>query len=175
MAEVVIDTNVLLVANGAHDEVSYSCVEACIEHLTLARTNVVVVDDEHRILSEYKNKLQPNGGKGVGDAFLKWLLQNSAKTERVVQVTLTDMHDACFVEFPDHSMQSDFDPADRKFVAVANACAPKAVIWQATDCKWLDWWQGLEVAGISVKFICPDDVCRFYAATFPRQPMPALP
>lgn len=74
MTPVVIDTNVLLVANGSHQEVSDESRAACVRAL-LARkeSGMVVIDDGYRILGEYQNRTYPNQPKGVGDAFLKWL------------------------------------------------------------------------------------------------------
>ncbi|MGH8122614.1 MAG: hypothetical protein ACREPT_07555 [Rudaea sp.] len=91
MTEIVIDTNVLLVANGDHFDVSPECVTACVQRLQHAKKQaLIIVDDGYRILSEYQNKLNPNRGKGVGDVFLKWLLQQHANTNHVLQVHLTD-------------------------------------------------------------------------------------
>ena len=79
MADVVIDTNVLLVASQRHPEVSPECVLACVQRLErVEKRERVVIDDAYRILGEYQNKLDAKKGKGQGDAFLKWLLQNKA-------------------------------------------------------------------------------------------------
>jgi hypothetical protein len=176
MTEIVIDTNVLLVANGAHEHASEQCMATCIERLEAARSgHLVVIDDGHRILGEYGNKLQANQAKGVGDAFLKWLLQNSSNPRKVAQVSITDLVDESFAEFPEPPPQCDFDPPDRKFVAVSNAHPSKPRIWQATDCKWLDWWQALAEKEIHVDFICAADVCGFYRTKFPEKHVPPLP
>jgi hypothetical protein len=173
---VVIDTNVLLVANGAHTGASSSCRAECIAQLVARqRAGIVVIDDAHRILGEYQRKTRPNQPRGVGDAFLKWLLQNKANSQRVHCVSLTESDDDHFAEFPDQALQPEFDPADRKFAAVANAHAQKPTIWQAADCKWLGWWQRLHVAGVNVEFLCPHDVQRFHKIKFPKQDVPGLP
>lgn len=110
-AKVVLDTNVLLVANGKHADVSDDCVLACIDHLeSLTRSGVVVIDDAYRILSEYQNKTLPSAPKGVGDTFLKWLLQNKSRSDRVHQVCLTESSADCFEEFPGDELQQQFDP-----------------------------------------------------------------
>lgn len=171
----VIDTNVLLVANGQHDDVSPDCVIECTRRLqALQQQGVVVIDDAHRIVSEYLHKTSPNSPKGAGDVFLKWLLQNSGSL-RVEQVTLTETAESCFAEFPDPLLEIRFDPPDRKFAAVACAHPEKPVIWQAVDCKWLDWWPDLLARGVRVEFLCPEDVCTFYQQKFPAKPAPHLP
>ena len=69
MSPAVIDTNVLLVANGSHADVSPQCRMACVSRLLAhQQAGVVVIDDAYRILGEYQNKTRPNQPKGVGDA-----------------------------------------------------------------------------------------------------------
>lgn len=177
-SKVVVDTNVLLVANHMHAEVSDACVLACIDHLEgLKRSGVVVIDDGYRILGEYQHKTNASSPKRVGDVFLKWLLQNQAKVDRVHRVPITEEAADCFVEFPGDELQRRFDPPDRKFPAVAYAHPDKVkpTIWQATDCKWLDWWPALHEKGIRVKFLSPDDVRAAYRNKFPDRSVPGLP
>ena len=53
----VIDTNVLLVANGQHVDVSPDCVIACVQRLlAMEKAGVTVIDDGFRILGEYQHK-----------------------------------------------------------------------------------------------------------------------
>ena len=76
MIRAVIDTNVLLVANGQHSDVSTECVIACVERLqAMEKSGVTVIDDGFRILGEYQHKTSLNPPRGVGDVFLKWLLR----------------------------------------------------------------------------------------------------
>ena len=86
MSPVVIDTNVLLVANGGHADTSTQCRMACVARLLAhQKYDVVVFDDAYRILGEYQSKIRPNQPEEVGDAFLKWLLQNCATATRVIR------------------------------------------------------------------------------------------
>jgi hypothetical protein len=173
---VVIDTNVLLIANRSHNAVSPKCVAECAERLQQIKVaGVVVIDSGWRILGEYAQKTRPNQPKGAGDVFLKWLLQNRTNRQRVHQVTITEVpKTAQFAEFPDQALQAEFDPADRKFAAVANAHADRPPILQAGDCKWVDWSERLALAGVRVEFLCKEDVCRFYLAKFPDKQAPTL-
>jgi hypothetical protein len=175
MPATVIDTNVLLVANGSHADVSNACRVECISRLQAQQHGVTVIDDKGLILREYHNKTQPNQPKGVGDVFLKWLLRNQRNTKYVQQVSITEQAGNTFAEFPCIALQAIFDPPDRKFAAVANAHPQKPVIWQAADCKWLDWWKELSKSGIKVEFLCADDVCRFYKNKFPTKKQPEIP
>ncbi|CAI8851973.1 hypothetical protein [Methylocaldum szegediense] len=176
MMKAVIDTNVLLVANGKHNDVSPECVTECVNRLSAIQKNgITVVDDGYRILHEYQNKTRPNQPKGPGDVFLKWLLRNLGNAARVELVSLTEMAADEFVEFPDPALQARFDAPDRKFAAVANAHPDKPPVWQAADCKWVDWWPALKEKGVRVEFLCPDDTCKFYRKKFPHKPDPELP
>lgn len=175
MNAVVIDTNVLLVANQQHDDASPECVLTCAQKLLWAQQyGVVVIDDAYRIISEYCNKPDINGTR-TGDAFLKWLLQNQSNTDRVHQVPINETDPGHFAEFPDQALQPSFDVSDRKFPAVANAHEKKPPILQATDCKWLNWWLALRAMDIRVEFVCLDDICGFYDSKFPGQAIPQLP
>lgn len=175
MTDVVVDTNVLLVANNSHDDVSVECVQQCIERLqSVTQDGRVFIDDQYLIISEYMNKTNIKPPKGVGDVFLKWLLSNRCNSSRVVNVAITQENDDLFAEFSDKALQSEFDPPDRKFVAVASGSPDKPMVWQAADCKWVDWHQRLKAMGVTVEFLCPDDVCRFYEKKFPTKPKPEL-
>lgn len=176
MNEVVIDTNVLLVADGQHSDVSLECVAACIDHLQQAKQRlVIVIDDAYRILKEYLSNVDVRRGKQVGGVFLKWLVQHQSNPVHVSKVSLIESSADCFDEFPNPVLQSRFDPADRKFAAVANAHPAKPPIWQAADSKWLDWWRPLATVGIRVEFLCLNDACTFYRHKFPNKPLPQLP
>lgn len=171
----VIDTNVLLVANGQHADISPACVVECVKRLqTMQHKGITVIDDGHRILREYQNKTSLHPPKGVGDVFLKWLLRQTGSA-RVEQVVLNEIAQNCFAEFPDSALEPMFDAPDRKFAAVAHAHQEKPTIWQAADCKWLDWWPALRAKGVEVDFLCPDDACSFYGNKFPGKPAPRLP
>ncbi|HZS81078.1 MAG TPA: hypothetical protein VFA14_06605 [Herbaspirillum sp.] len=141
----------------------------------MEKAGVTVIDDDFRILREYQHKTSLNPPKGVGDVFLKWLLRQAGNPARVEQVSLTELAANEFAEFPDIALQPAFDPPDRKFVAVAHAHPNKPSVWQAADCKWLDWRPALQDNGIRVEFLCLDDACRFYHNKFPNKPLPALP
>ncbi|RCW76254.1 hypothetical protein [Pseudorhodoferax soli] len=172
----VIDTNVLLVANGDHADVSADCIEACVRRLqAMQARGTPVIDDGFRILGEYLHKTRVNPPKGVGDVFLKWLLREANNLNRVQQVTLTELRADCFAEFPDSALEPLFDAPDRKFAAVAHAHQDRPPVWQAADSKWLDWWRPLAGHGVRVEFLCAADACRFYAGKFPDKPPPQLP
>lgn len=172
----VVDTNVVLVANAAHAEVSPDCVLACVERLqALMQRGCVVIDDGFRILTEYQHRTAPMRNKGPGDVFVRWVLQNRSNVQHVETVALVEPESDTFDGFPDEQLQAEVDAPDRKFIAVAAAHADRPPIWQATDSKWLDWWQRLAAQNVRIEFVCPDDVCRFYRRKFPQRTVPPLP
>lgn len=159
---VVVDTNVLLIANRRHEDVSDECVEVCAQRLLAIKKNgVIAIDDGYRILREYLGKTHPNGPKGPGDVFLKWLLQNQRNPERCCTVAITETHPDNFAEFPVDPVLVNFDPPDRKFVAVAAAHPDRPPLLQGADSKWLGWQPALRCNGIEVEFICEADIRRF--------------
>lgn len=158
----VVDTNVLLVANEQHEDVSPEGIIACVERLErLRKSGCVVLDDGYEILREYGQKTKPNTGNRVGDAFLKWLLQNTGNPRYVAQVHIERHAERGYEEFPDDTELHEFDHADRKFVAVAVAHPNSPSILQGSDAKWLNWSERLASHGIKVEFLCRADVERF--------------
>lgn len=135
----------------------------------------MVIDDQWKILKEYQKNLSANKGQpGPGDSFLKWLHQRKANLKNVAQVSVTETEKDWFQEFPDHALQHEFDPPDRKFIAVAAVDDGNPHVLQAADCKWLSWWPQLAEAGVRFRFVCPEDVKRFYRGKFDG-PVPELP
>jgi hypothetical protein len=156
---VVVDTNVILVANGQHQDVSAACVESCASRLHgIVQSGRVAIDDGYRILKEYQHKADPFVGKRAGDAFLKWLLRNNANPKKCDQVQLVEHVERAFEAFPDDKRLEKFDWPDRKFVAVAATHPQKPPILQAADSKWIDWAPALQDHGVKVDFVCPCDV-----------------
>jgi len=163
----VVDTNVILVANGQHADVSPACVTACALALqSVMNSGKLVLDDGFRILLEYQNRTQPKKGNRPGDAFVKWALNNQRTRKHVDQVTLLEHDERGFESFPDDKELMKFDASDRKFVAASGAHPDKPPIAQAADSKWLDWAPALKRHGIEVKFLCQADIQRFHKNKF---------
>jgi hypothetical protein len=159
---VVVDTNVILIANSQHPAVSASCIASCATRLHgIVKEGRIAIDDCYRVLTEYQNKTSPRVGKRPGDSFVKWLLRNNANPDRCDQITLVDHPERVFESFPDDARLATFDPPDRKFVAIAAAHPIRPPILQASDSKWLDWNVVLEELGLPVEFLCPVDIKGF--------------
>lgn len=154
----VIDTNVLIVANGKTEQASLDCFSCCVAALDEAKQQRVVIDDAFLIFNEYQREVSSSGQPGLGDSFLLWLLQNWANPAYCETVPLTSNTLNSFEEFPDDPDLADFDPSDHKFVAVANASIHRPEVLNAVDS---DWWihdKVLKRNGIVTVHVCKEQV-----------------
>lgn len=157
----VVDTNVPVVANGQSEQASPDCVSACAVRLReLTRSDKLILDDGWRILKEYKRRLRSEGQPGAGDAFLKWVLTNYSNPNRceLVRITSSGACETDFAEFPINPELEGFDADDKKFIAVAMAHPEKPPILQATDAEWWDLKDHFQTAGVTIDFLCEDDI-----------------
>jgi len=160
----VVDTNVILVANGQHEGISKDCEAKCASRLqAVMREGKLALDDQFRILREYLNKTTPKKGNRPGDAFVKWAINAKGNADRIDMISLREHSERGFESFPDHRGLAAFDTPDRKFVAVACAHSASPPILQAADSKWLAWDAALKECGVTVDFLCPGDIRRFQA------------
>jgi len=155
MTSYVVDTNVGVVANSINGEHCPECVKNCTDRLRkIVRDGKIVLDDKDLILKEYFRHLSPNGARGVGDFFMKWVFQyqrNPNKSEIVV-ISPTN---GSFEEFPDHNDLLAFDNDDHKFVVVALGSRNNPRVQNATDSDWWNFKDALENEGILIDFLCP--------------------
>ena len=158
---VIVDTNVVVVANGRSEQASADCVEICGERLEeIMRGEVkLVLDNRWIILREYMQNLRSNGAD-VGDRFLGWILVNKDERCDLVPIAPVDGSENEFEEFPDDSALAGFDPDDRKFIAVAVAHSEEPPILQAVDSQWWDFRDAFRRNGVTVEFICEADIQR---------------
>lgn len=159
MSAIVIDTNILLVADGQAKHMSSACKIECLNRLENAQAREqVVLDHQRMILNEYGNKLNPSRRPpSPGSAFLKWLLVNQGNSLHTAMINLTplDKEKTRFAEFPcDADLEAAFDPSDRKFVSAANAHSDKPPILESSDSKWLGWEPQLKRHGIELEVLC---------------------
>lgn len=156
----VVDTNVPLVANKMADHASLKCREACVRFLhKLTREGKIVIDDCRLIINEYRNKLNPSGQPGVGDAFLKWVSTNEFNTDRCDIVPITPIENGTFFEeFPNDPRLKNFDVDDRKFVVVSNAHPDNPEIMEAVDKGFWEHRNILKDNGVIVEFLCEEDI-----------------
>lgn len=160
----VVDTNVPIVANGQSG--TPSCQLQCAGELleiTSDRARVAI-DEGGEILREYMRHLSHSGQPGVGDAFFRWLFDNQAVLSRCdkVEIPCRSNNPTDFEHFPDHPGLKGFDPSDKKFVAVARAHPERPSILEAADAKFIGWAGALEEEGVTVRFLCKEELQRTY-------------
>ena len=155
------DTNVPITANhavkpGDIPKELANCVHSCVETIeSIVNNGGLVMDEGNEIFYEYLGHLSLGGQPGLGNVFMKWVHDHRWNADKITQVRITK-NGGSYDEFPYHIGLRNFDPSDRKFVAVANAHSEKPPIVQATDSKWLGWEKALAKVGIAVDFLCRD-------------------
>ena len=168
MDAVIVDTNVIVIANDTDDE-RKDCRDRCQARLQQIRDQreTVVVDDGWRIFGEYEDNTNPNNRKGIGDLFVKRLLQNLRNPAVCTRVPITPLagNGTDFEEFPnDNEALTGFHKKDRKFIAIALAYQRDAgqvpPILLAIDRGWLQFTDALGNYGVSVDLICEEAIQR---------------
>ncbi len=164
MNAVIVDTNVIVIANDTDDKRA-DCRDRCQDrlHQIISRRKKVVIDGNWRILKEYERNTKPNTRKGIGDVFVKTLLRNQKNPNfcTIVHITPLAGNGTEFEEFPnDDEALKDFHKNDRKFIAVALACQKEsgqtATILLAIDRGWTNFINALAIHGVSVDIICEE-------------------
>ena len=171
MDAVVVDTNVILVAKGMADQASPTCIQTCIERLDriVEGHERVVIDDNWEILGEYSDYEDDASTTTArtGWGFLEWLMRNHENPEQCLKVHITPSVDGVgFEEFPTAPELSEFDPADKKFIAVAvvyeNVHRQKVPILQAVDSNWYGFREAFARNGLLIDFICEENIRLLY-------------
>ena len=73
-------------------------------------------------------------------------------------VSLTPDSVRTFAEFPADPRLAGFHDDDRKFVAVSVRHPGRPPILQALDSEWWGHREALDDNGVTVDFLCPDDI-----------------
>jgi hypothetical protein len=163
MAEFIIDTNVPLIAQG-NSVFSADCEANCADFMdeVIAGRKTIVLDSAWHILGEYENNISTKGPISYLKIYLKWLFNNMANPQRVKLVNIHPDKDKVFEEVPQCISEIGFDKSDLKFVAVSVANRNLAPIVEAADSKWIGWEPALISEGISVAFLCRQELKLIY-------------
>jgi hypothetical protein len=156
----VVDTNVLISANGRDTHADLQCQLACIEALERIRSEeIILLDSLGLIMDEYAGYCSYKGEPGVGDYFFKYINDNQQVENKCLIVEITEDKEKGFVEFPDHPGLDTFDRSDRKFVAVAIASdvtsGDNPAVYNATDSDWEEHKAALYDVHLFVTQLCP--------------------
>ena len=150
----VVDTNVLVVANGHAAQADDRCQDACVDLLLeVQQASSLAVDAGGEIFEEYGRYCNHSGAPGVGDQFFAWAF-NSQHTS-CQRVPIVPLADGSYAEFPSGPELDRFDMSDRKFVAVALSGSEVATIANAVDSDWSESGPALQSAGVHVRELCP--------------------
>lgn len=155
---VVIDTNVLMVAEEAHPGASDACVAACV-HLVSRLDNglAVAVDMGDEIVREYLGTLRSTPSSGLGTKLAKRLWDRRWDTAICRRVAITPIDTPpSYEEVP--AALRDFDADDQMFIAVAAAEASRPQIHTAVDREWWQRRHDFVGCGIDVQFACAADL-----------------
>ena len=153
---VVVDTNVLMVAEGLHEAASDACRSTCIDLVErLDKALVAAVDSGDEIVNEYLGSLRGARGSGLGVKAAVRLYRRRHDPRACRQVAVTPVQDppGSYEEVPENLR--DFDTDDQKFVAVAAAEGSRPQIYTAVDPEWWDRKDDFVDARIDVQFLCP--------------------
>ncbi|NJN21088.1 MAG: hypothetical protein HC812_07755 [Leptolyngbya sp. RL_3_1] len=155
---VVVDTNVLVAANGRNcPQATLACRLTCIKKLHhIQNQEILVLDDAWHIIGEYTKKVSQSGQPGVGDSFLKWVLTNWRNPEKCQLVSITPIPNSdSFEQFPKNPDLEKFDKDDHRFVATALVHPDNPPIFNAVDSDWKQFGSALAAAGVTVVQLCP--------------------
>lgn len=158
---VVVDTNVLAVAEGLHDGASEECLAACRKLARHIQAGLVIavdsVESGEMVLREYLSTLRDAKTSGVGSklAVSLWSRRRDHRVCRPVDVTPSGDYGETFDEVPE-SLR-DFDQDDHKWIAVALAEPSRPQIFQALDAEWWVRRKDFAAEGVDVQFLCAGD------------------
>ena len=155
----VLDTNVLVVANGRDTHATDQCRLAAIRCLrSVQQANKAVIDSLGHIIDEYRKYCVHSGKPDVGDQFFMWLVQSQGS---IKTADLEPHPERGYEEFPDDPELASFDQDDRKFVAAALAAGPDTDVINAVDSDYQAFAGALAAAGVSVVELCQDELKAF--------------
>lgn len=148
-AHVIIDTNVLVVANGQNDHVSQDCSDACVEFVAqVCRDKHVILDADDEVRKEYAGVLKTARPYGIGAMLLFQILQQ----RRVKLVEIIRSVEGNYVDFPIDPALASFDRSDRKFAALGKKT--RVPVTNAADSDWKKFERPLRLHGIHVIQLC---------------------
>jgi hypothetical protein len=160
----VIDTNVAVVANG-NPEIgsgqlpSLKCRLASVNFLIEAVKNgKVFLDLNGDIVREYATYLNPIGAPGVGDQFYREVI--NSHPDRIIRIELVRLNNGEYADCPQILIESDFDPSDRKFAALA--AKTSATVVNSVDSDWINHAEQLQAANIPINNLCGCDPKKWF-------------
>ena len=153
----VVDTNVLVVAEGERTDAGDLCQKRAAQKLLSVRDNrSLVLDTTMEILREYQRALTSRGGEpGPGQLFYFWVA--SSGDHKLVE--LHPHPQRGFEAFPADPRLETFDRDDRKFVAAAiTSGRTDTQVVNAVDSDYSLHQAAFEEVGVSIQELCPEEL-----------------
>jgi hypothetical protein len=151
----VIDTNVLVVANGKAAQVGPQTKLKTIQALQKFMVDgIAIVDDGGDIRSEYLKHCNAEGQPPLGNIFFREIMINQFAS-RVISIKAPKNNSGEYINFPNVPELNGFDRDDRKFAVVAKLS--NSPVLNAVDTDWIHFLNPLKSNGIKVMFTAGED------------------
>jgi hypothetical protein len=150
---IVLDTNVLAVAEGMHEGASDLSRAACLAIVRQVKEGLVLtVDQDDEIVTEYMKVLSNALTDGLGKLVARKIhrLRKGGEVCHMVPLTPTDPPPASFEEVP--AALRDFDEDDHMFIGVAAVDGAPIVL--GLDGEWWARQSDFVASGINLRFLC---------------------
>lgn len=158
MNKYIIDANVILLAGTSVKDVPREqliCAKKCLEFVKKFMEHPeasLVLDAEGRILREYRRAYTLSNSPNMATVFSIWVHQHMPKNAEDF-VSLKEIREHEFENYPESEKLKKFDPPDRKYIALAYNHKERPPIVEASDSKWWGIREDLENNGIKILFI----------------------
>lgn len=159
----VIDENVPMVANEASKsselrivpQADEKCILNAVEFIdSIVKSGAIVIDTDGRVVAAYRKKLSGKGMPGVGDMFLKHIVDHQYDDQKITLVSLEVAEDGEFSLFPKTDKLDKFDKMDRVLVALQQS-VKKSRIVNCVDSDYQIHAAALAEQGVLVDELCP--------------------
>ena len=155
--DVVVDTNVAVVANYQTEQASEMCIESCIDALQSFRNEACFLLDDRRLDPRGISKaLEVLGSAGSGRRFFQVVMGQPGKRSALPEGSDNAPRRPWFRRVPGRPNLAQFDRDDRMFVAVALASGTHPTVMNASDRDWWIYRKALKRCGVAVTFLCPE-------------------
>jgi hypothetical protein len=157
-APVVVDTNVLAVADGLSPGASARCVDACLQVVVQLEGGVpLLVDEGDEIFVEYLGTLSASRASGLAAKLVARLYRTryGGGCHRV-PITRTAAPPPVYDEVP--AVLHDFDADDQKFIAVAATTNGASLLFAGIDGEWWARQADFAAGGLLLQFPCYTDL-----------------
>lgn len=150
----VVDTNVLIAANGrdTHASATLSLLSARFLVALMDGADALLEDSTGHVFEEYKRYLEFSGQPGVGDQFFAWFVRTRWDSSRIERAELDPAK--AISEYVPMSLRS-FDPSDHKWIAVYLEGSADVIV-NATDSDWEEARVELDRHAILVRQLADD-------------------